>query len=63
MKINNFRGDLTDVSAKKEALQVTPEITCLYWKKKVFAECKYPKYILFNFENKITSRLHAGDVM
>ena len=23
MKINNFRGDLTDISAEKEALRVT----------------------------------------
>ena len=26
MKINNFRGDLTDISAKKEALQVACQL-------------------------------------
>ena len=33
MKLNDFRGGLTDISAKTEALQLIPIATLLYSKK------------------------------
>ena len=77
MKINNFRGELTDISAIKEALMPAsdaaladvsvepPRILFIFiLRKYMFFGLKYPKNILFNSENKSTddsARAGAAD--
>ena len=56
MKINNFRGDLTDISAKKEALIPSS----------ILAECNLDQheaqcYISFLYKTKLT--LHVAEIL
>ena len=53
MKINNFRGDLTDSSAKKEALVDLTAMVCasVFWVKPMY-RLGHPYFILFTLFKK-----------
>lgn len=55
--ILNFRGKLSDSSAKTASLKVTPKINCICYKNLIFTGGHHPNNTYINFENKITRHL------
>ena len=59
MKIDNIWGDLSDMSAKKEALAAIcmsgHRESCLSISYSKIIESKHPKNVVINFENKISA--------
>ena len=62
MKINDFQGDLTDISAKEEALLASVSVMSprnifiLVFKNSIYRIKSTPKYFDFDFESRIVGK-------